>query len=344
MISGKGKSQSEKKKKPSRQPVIQTKDRVEALISGRGELESEKKKRPSRRPVIQTKDRVGALISGKRDFERKKNEISRRKTKTAKLSSKGDRMRDIEFKSPQSPQQEAEIPFDRDLHLSQAEEDIPEEPRETAELPDLEAVETSQDAISWREFRDNLVNQEHLGVGALGRPADALIIKNPNKMWAPKKPLPILEEEEALPEAGLDWRDLVPKPNDTPSDVFEEVRQNIDELRPKDTSVLGEWAFNNLLNNLVEGFTRQQLGDYYRHATDDSLKRAEDIAVYPWIEEETPWNTSHPFDTRGLKPKQMLALMIMQTKWSLEPREQAEAVGQKQVKLKANTFRPVFGK
>lgn len=191
--------------------------------------------------------------------------------------------------------------------------------------------------------RDDLLDHHQLNVGALGKPLEALIIKNPNQMKTPKASMPVIEVEAPPEEVNVEWEDLVPKDEVATSENSEEVRQNIDELRPRDTRVLLTGHFDKLLGQLVDGFTRGQLVDYHKHfQREETSSGAEDTSMYSWIKKQTSWTPSVPIDVHALKPKQMLALAIMRETWGVETHDRAEGIGEKKIWLPTSAFKAMF--
>lgn len=193
-----------------------------------------------------------------------------------------------------------------------------------------------------RRFRHQLLDNHQLGIDALGRPVDALVLKNPNQMRKARKLVPMIEEEAPAVQPNVDWHDLVPERDQSLSDAEEEVRQNIEELRPKEDGLLLKWEFSRLTNALVDGFTRDQLVHYYSHTEKESRPQIDESPSYTWIKEQKPWTPVNSRSHDTLTPKQTLAVMILQERWGLEKQESVEGIGEKRLWLSDSAFKTVF--
>ncbi|KAJ6444074.1 mitochondrial inner-membrane-bound regulator domain-containing protein [Purpureocillium lavendulum] len=189
-----------------------------------------------------------------------------------------------------------------------------------------------------RVFRHDLLNHQHLGVDALGKPVEALILKNPNKMTRSKKSVPILEEAVAVTGTPLRWEDMLPAEQGPEYDFSDEVYGNIEEFRPTDTKVLPRRDFDKLVDALVDGFTREQLVGYFNKGNWGQEPQRQDGPSYAWAVKQAPWKAAQPNNWATLKPKQQHAVLILAAKWGLEVQEQVEGFGRSLVWLKPNVF------
>ncbi|KAF4986581.1 hypothetical protein FGRMN_10773 [Fusarium graminum] len=192
-----------------------------------------------------------------------------------------------------------------------------------SELPELE--DESQELenftpIPKRPYRDRFVHGEALGVPALGLPADAIVINNPNMTRMTRKPPTVIEEQE-MDNTGLDWEALAPSEKVEPEE--EEIYANIDECRP-DTRILRSADIDKLIRALCSGFTVNQLKDYHRDCPTEH--RETDNVDYSWIEEMSPWTSVNSVQIRGTG-KTSIAQRIVFDKWKIEVQEHVDNLG-----------------
>ncbi|ODA78668.1 hypothetical protein RJ55_06050 [Drechmeria coniospora] len=264
-----------------------------------------------------SKERIEALISGSIADEEyapgAKSKGRNRRNRRGNFQRKGSRSDDddepAEWELPPKPAAHApppqsclEIP-----EIQETSEPCTEDlksPSEDLPLDNKPQPLEPRPARPRRVFSHGLLRHQDLGVTVLGKPIEALIIKNPNKMRNLRKPLPILEEDTAVTGSPVHWGDNVPMDDDCSSDFSAEVQRNIEELRPKYSTVLRRKDFDKLMSALVDGFTGSQLIDYFSKGNSDSMLNAADTPSYSW-----------------------LAVLIMTTMWKLEIQEQVEGLG-----------------
>lgn len=198
-----------------------------------------------------------------------------------------------------------------------------------------------------RPFNHELLTHQHLGVSALGRPVEALILKDPNRIQRTKKQIPIFEPETANAEPSVDlkWTDYVAKPDDE-QDVVLEAWDNIDEIRPTNTNTVPAHEYHRLVAALVEGFTQGQLSSYItmKHAQELEAQAAEESQRYPWIQKQTSWQAAYQIELESKTPKYICSATIIDKIWKLHVREQVESLGRALLWVHPTTFRLLTGK
>jgi hypothetical protein len=191
-----------------------------------------------------------------------------------------------------------------------------------------------------RPFRDDFVYRQSLGVGALGKPVDALIIKNPNKLRFTKKE-PTEHDTNVRHEVGthLTWQSLVPQETEAEESAFDkEVWQNIEEIRPKESTIIKRKDFDKLVEYLAEGFTHEQLVTYFNLGNWDNIMDTTGEHSYSWLLKQSPWAAANLNDWAALKLKQRQAVAILTAMWKLEIQEQIEGLGRTVVWVKPDIF------
>lgn len=213
---------------------------------------------------------------------------------------------------------------------------LPETVREGDEITTLPSnPKTNPNA---KTFRHDLVNRQSLGFDALGKPVEAIIIKNPNRLKRPSKPIPLSEDERAATGIPLDWQSVFPRQESDESDVSDEVWQNIEEIRPRDATVVRRVDFDKMVARLVDGFTQEQLVTYLNRGKWDDVWEGENSPGYPWILKQSPWVAAQPNQWGALKRKEQQAVMILSAKWKLEIQEHIEGLGRTVVWLQPTVF------
>ncbi|XWW94056.1 hypothetical protein V2A60_001998 [Cordyceps javanica] len=197
-----------------------------------------------------------------------------------------------------------------------------------------------------RPFKHELLTHQHLGVSALGRPVEALILKDPNRMQRSRKQIPVLESEEAdaKPVVELKWTDYVLKPDDEQDPVLE-AWDNIDEMRPADTTTIPVHEYHRLVAALVDGFTQGQLSSYItmKHAQELEAQAKEESNTYSWIQKQTHWQPGYQIELESKKPKYVCSATIIDKIWKLDVREQVESLGRALLWVHPVTFRLLTG-
>ncbi|KAM0417285.1 hypothetical protein ACHAPT_012726 [Fusarium lateritium] len=197
------------------------------------------------------------------------------------------------------------------------------------EIPTLPELEPT--ALPTKRFRHDLVHDASLGVSALGVPADAIIINNPNQLRRSKKAPTVVDSQPVQPPSEVDWQYLDPEEKGEDPSV-DEICLNIDEFRP-DVRLLRDTDIEQLTATLCDGFTADQLKEYIRLRPDEAADYP-DIANYSWIVEQVPWSPSPP-RVRG-QGKLGYAQKIIFDKWKIE--EYVDVVGKLIVEMDPKLF------
>lgn len=189
-----------------------------------------------------------------------------------------------------------------------------------------------------KAFKHDLLTHQDLGVDSLGKRVEALIIKNPNKLKAPKRTATLVSEESETSATDLRWQDVMPRSEPEDDDPSAEVMANLEELRPTDTDTISQREYDARMATLVDGFTSSQLV-WYISQNQDALKRVDDVSAYPCVLRQSRWEsaTKDPWDK--MKPKQQLATTIMRSIWKLYKEEEVEGFGRVRVWLPSDTLR-----
>lgn len=188
-----------------------------------------------------------------------------------------------------------------------------------------------------RGFRHDLLHDQVLNVSALGKPASAIIIKNPNEMRRKKRVTKVLEEKTLDANMSLDWERFVSKDQAGDGELAE-VFANIDEMRPQDTNILRMNDYRKLIDALVNGFTTTQLVQYLRdHDTGSSTDRQESLN-YSWITKQIPWTPNASFGSDSYTPKPMYAQRILSTKWNIQIQDFLDDLGRAYVWIDRDLF------
>ena len=291
----------------------QSKERIEALISGTlDNLESTSKKKPSsrhRRVSAGQRRRQAAL-----DNEPAEWELDSEQEATPALENAG-------TANGSSAEHDESVSGDHHKNNETAAEEQP-----------------SSSPLPTRVFKHDLLNHQSLGVDALGKPVEALIIKNPNKLRRAKKNIPVLEEQTDGSGDPIRWQSFVRDEGAPETDFTEEVWANIDELQPKDTTLLPRRDVNKLIDQLVDGFTKDQLAGYFNRGNWDSSKGGR-TPVHSWIERQGAWEAAQSNHWDRLRPKQQHAAIIITAVWGIEVQEQVEGLGRTKVWLRPDMLR-----
>ncbi|RYP63356.1 hypothetical protein DL770_009414 [Monosporascus sp. CRB-9-2] len=199
---------------------------------------------------------------------------------------------------------------------------------------------------------------ESLGTNMLGRPAQALVMKE--SVYRKKRLASVILGDEPGPtdmEALLDTRTEPATP--------EEARANIDELRPRTETLLSEKAFRKLQKDLTDGFLKRQLKDYIENFKQEAhVRDRESLAgdsgsapsagesgvpeEYDWIKSISPWaplngdgsiaegtgRNLHGYISDSTTDKEKLAIRILRECWALSIQELSSGLGEVWVRLR----------
>lgn len=192
------------------------------------------------------------------------------------------------------------------------------------------------------------IKGENLTVGMLGKPSQVVVLRSRGKL-AKRHTAHVTttttrtgldDLEESLEKQGLD-------------PIAEEVLENIQELRPEDSTLTGR-QFAELLETLYTSFTSRQLERYLMHHAEAQQVLSKPLeADPPWIVKRYPWipaveGAMTPLDFRhpmlrgyhrpDTKPKQKLALRIMLECWELASYDIIDGQGHLVVSLRDTEF------
>ena len=214
----------------------------------------------------------------------------------------------------------------------------PERPSSApTESPDKEPRRTR--APHLRPFRHELLQHKNLSVDALGKPVDAILIKNPNRLRKPKKQIPVMEEDKGATrsQAKLSWESLLRegKPSNDPTT---EAMNNIEEMRPLNTRVLSQKEFENLASDLVEGFTHKQLSAYIATWHSTQTPEVDAMMEYSWAKRFISWEPTEDYTPTSSHHKARVANAILQKIWNIDIRERVEGRGQAVIWMEPNTY------
>ncbi|CAG9995890.1 unnamed protein product [Clonostachys byssicola] len=188
-----------------------------------------------------------------------------------------------------------------------------------------------------REFKHQHLEQRNISISALGEDISALVLSNPDKLKRKTNPIVSLPRDKRVLGSELDWTSLLDD-TDSLDDISVQVRRNIEEFRPKDSSAMKAKDFKKLLRALVSGFTNEQLAAYFRQTLETSSKARNKTPEYSWLVKQTSWVPSNPKLLGPLTPKQKVAYLILKESWALDIQEQNEDLGAVSVTLRPDVF------
>ena len=189
-----------------------------------------------------------------------------------------------------------------------------------------------------KRFRHSLLHDATLEISALGKPASAIIINNPNKMRRKRKTTTMAKEQSLEANMRLDWENFVAKRGEDNVASAEEAHQNIDELRPRDTNILRMRDFDKIIDALCAGFTTLQLRDYYRDYDTGQVAEDKNMLDYSWIVKQIPWRPVKTLPSTSQTPKQMYARRIMSLKWKIQIQDYVDDLGRAYVWVNPELF------
>ncbi|CAH0017008.1 unnamed protein product [Clonostachys rhizophaga] len=188
-----------------------------------------------------------------------------------------------------------------------------------------------------REFKHQHLEQRNISISALGEDISALVLSNPDKLKRKTNPVVSLPRDRGVLGSELDWTSLLDD-TDALDDISVQVRRNIEEFRPKDSSVIKAKDFKKIIRALFNGFTNEQLAAYFRQTLETSSRATNETPKYPWLVKQTTWVPSNPELLGPLSPKQKVAYLILKEAWALDIQEQNEGLGAVSVTLRPDVF------
>ncbi|RDA93970.1 hypothetical protein CP533_5051 [Ophiocordyceps camponoti-saundersi (nom. inval.)] len=219
-----------------------------------------------------------------------------------------------------------------------------EQVKSEAETPDVSNLRKEYKPRSRlsQPRRGTFFHHESLGHVSLGIPAAALLTTDLHVSKGRRKPEPKLKliDEAELTGEPLQCQNVFEHEQESEEEVMKRLRQNIDELRPKDTTSLRETGLRRLAKKLTEGFTSQQLSAYYKEDAAHGLRtHGSSMPSYPWIVQHQPWEAIRSMTLDRLKPKMRQAIRIITETWKVDVEEQVEGQGTMTIKLKPDAFK-----
>ncbi|TLD33845.1 hypothetical protein PspLS_01369 [Pyricularia sp. CBS 133598] len=242
----------------------------------------------------------------------------------------------------------------------------PDKPRshdymKTNRVPrDVDDKRRRENAVYWRGKSKIVPMSQDLSVGILGKPAEALIMKDmgggqllkakdrktkskkstskKSKRKTKDKPSEGEGETSASPVQTKPWDGLDQNRSQDPTP--DEIQAYIAELRPTGRTLIPQRKFDQLIETLVTGFTSKQLARYVaENPAQPGLKDLPGGKKAPWIEGRKPWKsentlsrqrgppTLQPVAGRSMPLKEALVLRLMQDSWGLSVRELVTGMG-----------------
>lgn len=179
------------------------------------------------------------------------------------------------------------------------------------------------------------LDRQSIGVGALGQRFDALIMKNPDNLGHNQGRI-VTAVKDLPPSIPFDLDTFSPL-EDADLEPDEEAFLNLDALRPTDSSTLTRYDFEELRDEIADGFNGSQLVVYWRRRKNPDLKPAEASAAYPWLRDLGTWipvdqDNAYPI-SREKKMKQQYAHRVMTQIWGLQIQEEVERPGRVTARL-----------
>ncbi|KAK1252377.1 hypothetical protein MKX08_003564 [Trichoderma sp. CBMAI-0020] len=344
----------------SSDPIIHSKESVEALISGRISTKEFNKslqkasKKPSRR---------GSSRRGKGASNRRRNrdeEIPDWGLATApndanvKIEAKAEVVQELKGREAAERLAEAQEEAEEEVQNALAKALVEEaerlermEAQDEAAALDIRYLSAeigqfkSEEERSKPSFQDERIQSRSVSVAALGKQIEAIMLKNPNEMKRPKRPTRRIQDKAPEAKVKLDAeRDLMMEEvEESNEEALEAALKHIGDLRPVDRTILLMKDFDALANSLLDGFKSSQLTRYYNRerltAHNQSLQKP---PSYSWVADQSPWEPAKPDHWGPLRPKQRQVILIMQTIWNLEVKEQVEGLGRTLVWLEPRIF------
>ncbi|KAI1212839.1 mitochondrial inner-membrane-bound regulator-domain-containing protein [Annulohypoxylon truncatum] len=197
---------------------------------------------------------------------------------------------------------------------------------------------------------------QSLDSNMLGKPASVLIMRD-GGTYRRKNSIPFHsnDAEDESNNQSTDIEALLASQRESP--VAEEVRKNIDGLKPKTETALSEREFRKLQVSLINGFLNPQLEDYLDHNKKSipfefKVDAKSTIGKGDWAKYITPWaplgsQSSIPSEVEpslygyvadSATPKERLAVRIMRECWCLSIGELDTGLGEMRVVIQSSEF------
>ena len=202
--------------------------------------------------------------------------------------------------------------------------------------PSSEVLKHFQD--TWQPYvvGKTRLDRQNVGVGALGQRFNALVMKDPDTLGHNEGRI-VTAAKDLPPSIPFDLEGFAPAEIEN-MEPDEEAFENLDALRPTDSSTLTRHDFESLRDLIADGFNGSQLVMYWRTHRDPEEKPAYDSATYPWLQDLGTWT---PVDQDGVhklsrekKAKRYYAYRILTRIWGLQIQEEVEIPGRVVAKLR----------
>ncbi|KAI1417141.1 mitochondrial inner-membrane-bound regulator-domain-containing protein [Hypoxylon sp. FL1857] len=216
-----------------------------------------------------------------------------------------------------------------------------------------------RDVRKRRLSRNRILTEDaqNLESDMLGKPASVIVMRD-GGLYRKKGPPLAPDSPESEPDnQPTDIEALLNSQREPPNP--EEVRENIDGLRPKTEKALSEREFRKLQSLLTDGFLSAQLQDYLdyldesSHADTKLSDEKDPASKYGWIREISPWvpltgqsgdvvegiaPSLYGYVTDSTTAKDKLAIRIMRECWGLSMAELDAGLGETRLKIRAHEF------
>ncbi|KAI0008658.1 mitochondrial inner-membrane-bound regulator-domain-containing protein [Xylariaceae sp. FL0662B] len=260
---------------------------------------------------------------------------------------------------------------------AQEEEGWPDDKQEVKDGEDGEDGEEGQKPVPDEQLpgrrhrsRNRVLREstERIGTDALGNPEYVIVMRDGGRYESKTESYNPEGNDDELQDRShvTDIEALLDRMREPPS--IQEVRDNIDGLRPETEITLSEREFRKLQGELANGFSIQQLNDYIHHCKITSDKPHKGITGpelfgekikapdYSWILGVSPWvplgsqsaiaDGSDPFFDPSLHGyvnssatgTEKLAVRIMRECWHLSITELSGGLGETRVKIRNEPF------
>ncbi|XXH05825.1 translation elongation factor EF-1 alpha [Hypoxylon texense] len=204
---------------------------------------------------------------------------------------------------------------------------------------------------------------EGLSTGMLGKPGHVIVMRD-HSLYRKKDRLPAPEspDDEPNSQSITDISALLNNQRKTPT--AKEVRENIDDLRPKTDTTLPKREFRKLQSLLTDGFLSVQLMaylEYYKQhglsrelpqASAEPIQGVDQTPKYDWIKRISPWvplgdqqsiaggtdPSLYGYVTDSATAKAKLAVRIMRECWGLSIAELSAGLGETRVRIRISEF------
>ncbi|KAI0972026.1 hypothetical protein F4678DRAFT_430954 [Xylaria arbuscula] len=204
-----------------------------------------------------------------------------------------------------------------------------------------------------------ILNEAVAGLGSdmLGKPAYAIVMRDGGNIR--KRDRASIPHEQAESDNNLAASIEALLESQGNASTLDDVRSNIDELRPKTDKVLSEKDFRKLQRLLTGGFLTAQLQDYVKWHELDAAARSQETTAdgsshpeFPWIQSLRPWvplqtqpnsaegtaSLLHGYVSDTTTTKEKLGIRLMCECWGLSIAELQTQLGETWLQLQPLEF------